>query len=827
MNEFNVEGFLIDYPSIGKGCSGEVYRAASNTDHQECVVKRYNTMSVDRRLLERLLARYREMPLHSGIVNLKAYSFEKTPYYTVSEWADGVLLRDHGILETNERWQVIFQLADALGHAHKYGVIHGNLHPGNLFITSSKNQAAPRIRVADFSTGVLGDFHHLDLSENTYFAAPEQLGALGRNYAMGAAEKWDVYSFGVVAFWLLNDQFPRGNEYIDARAHEKAISNDRPVVLDTAKFVDSIYQSPIPIWENWIDKNEKEKNWREIITRCLELDPAHRPTDMREVRNLFRQVEADYQLRRAQEKAADELAEAEYRFEVKQRKQREKIITARASASILAISCFAASYFLLSFLFKMGETNLKMNKLGEVVSQQQRQITQLDETVEDTESHLRLSREALDSSFYKLTQNHGQISNTMDLERIRGYYLRVLNSPSNSPSVDLKDLLAQGRALHSLAHIEYRMSRSLEAIEHFQKAIVLFEGGFSDKDHDHERIDIIKRIGDCYEYVGLISENQLDHKNQESIAKAITYFKRALAADASDSAVAQRLATASFRYGQFLSQMNRPSEALAAYTDSAKQIQSLIKAGQLKENTRNLDEMLSKLQFHAAESFHNLKKTEEAIDAYIATIESIERLRIPEGYSNDHALMMARSFVSLGDIFKQAEKVSNGDIDQVYNEALLLTAPLNREHPEDVEVASLMCMILSRLAEVERLSGDDKDGYSLSVRGIESLVRALNTEPQNLEGFIALAEARLIHLEFLKNDPPKAKSIVRRGVDTAKHAYKLASNGADSNPSNERFKNLERLQRIFGDYSTVCKDLGENETALDCSKYVSINVSLQ
>ena len=101
--------------------------------------------------------------------------FDSNPYFVLMEMASGVSIGSVGDLKEPGAWGLIRQICDAMGHAHKYGVVHGNLHPGNIFLSSNDNSDDVSVSVADFGTGMIGDVHHIYLDENTYFAPPDQL----------------------------------------------------------------------------------------------------------------------------------------------------------------------------------------------------------------------------------------------------------------------------------------------------------------------------------------------------------------------------------------------------------------------------------------------------------------------------------------------------------------------------------------------------------------------------------------------------------------------------------------------------------------------------
>lgn len=174
------------------------------------------------------------------------------------EFENGKPLYDCGFFDEPECWELIRIMADTLGHAHKYGVKHGNLHPGNLFLLEHQ-YGTRQLRIGDFATGMMGQVHHVDLGETAYFAAPEQLLSLGADFEGGKAERWDVYRFGAVAFWLLNRMLPRARGYRRARAQNIANSGGRPVPIDPFQLAESALDEGKLSWGRGVARGKRSR----------------------------------------------------------------------------------------------------------------------------------------------------------------------------------------------------------------------------------------------------------------------------------------------------------------------------------------------------------------------------------------------------------------------------------------------------------------------------------------------------------------------------------------------------------------------------------------
>ena len=106
-----------------------------------------------------------------------------------------------GPLAPPQAAHLCMQVLDALGHAHRGGVVHRDLKPANLMITDGG-----AVKVMDFGIArVLGSEHFTHggyMMGTPAYMAPEQV--LGREIDGRA----DLYSVGVVLYRLLTGQLP-------------------------------------------------------------------------------------------------------------------------------------------------------------------------------------------------------------------------------------------------------------------------------------------------------------------------------------------------------------------------------------------------------------------------------------------------------------------------------------------------------------------------------------------------------------------------------------------------------------------------------------------
>ncbi|KAK7098663.1 membrane-associated tyrosine- and threonine-specific cdc2-inhibitory kinase-like [Littorina saxatilis] len=196
---------------IGQGSFGEVFRVLSKADKQLYAVKRshekFRSDSDRRRKLEEV-AKYEMLPEHRNLVKFycaweeegKLYIQMELCQYSLNQYA----LRHHNIPEMTI-WCFLIDLLFAVKHLHDHNLVHMDIKPENIFITSQHY-----CKLGDF--GLILDLNKTqeDLSESpegdAKYLAPELMkGHFGKPA--------DVFSLGLTIMELAGDlDLPRGGE---------------------------------------------------------------------------------------------------------------------------------------------------------------------------------------------------------------------------------------------------------------------------------------------------------------------------------------------------------------------------------------------------------------------------------------------------------------------------------------------------------------------------------------------------------------------------------------------------------------------------------------
>jgi serine/threonine-protein kinase len=193
--------------TLGRGGMGTVYRAVDQTLDRDVAIKVLNPDLSDPDILKRFRAEAVTLARlnHPGIATIYELHHQDDELLMVMEFVRGETFHDLsdrlGPLAPPQAAHLAMQVLDALGHAHRAGVVHRDLKPANLMITE-----AGSVKVMDFGIArVLGTEHFTRggyMMGTPAYMAPEQV--LGREIDGRA----DLYSVGVVLYRLLSSRLP-------------------------------------------------------------------------------------------------------------------------------------------------------------------------------------------------------------------------------------------------------------------------------------------------------------------------------------------------------------------------------------------------------------------------------------------------------------------------------------------------------------------------------------------------------------------------------------------------------------------------------------------
>ena len=218
---------------IGAGGMGEVYRARDQKLGRDVAIKFLSDDAApsDRRRFQRE-ARAASSLNHPHILTVHDASEADGRQYLVTEFVDGGTLRQWAAAEPRT-WREIVELlvgvADGLAAAHAAGILHRDVKPENILVTSSGYA-----KLADFGAArVEGDARGGSATPRVTrtgvmlgtipYMSPEQ--ALG----VPLDARSDIFSFGIVLYEMLSGRKPFTAEHDVDLLH--AIAHDAPPPL--------------------------------------------------------------------------------------------------------------------------------------------------------------------------------------------------------------------------------------------------------------------------------------------------------------------------------------------------------------------------------------------------------------------------------------------------------------------------------------------------------------------------------------------------------------------------------------------------------------------
>ncbi len=243
--------------AIGAGGMGEVYKARDTRLNRIVAIKVSNEQFSER--FEREAHAVAALN-HSNVCTLH----DVGPNYLVMEYIEGAPLR--GPLPLHHALKYAAQICDALDAAHKKGITHRDLKPGNILVTKTG------VKLLDFGLAKLGPGNSPpsdatltmaltgknEIVGTLYYMSPEQLQAQATGQEIDARS--DIFSFGLVLYEMLTGK--------------RAFDGSSPATVIAA-----IMERPAPsigaVGPPALDR---------VLKKCLEKDPENRWQDVRDLK---------------------------------------------------------------------------------------------------------------------------------------------------------------------------------------------------------------------------------------------------------------------------------------------------------------------------------------------------------------------------------------------------------------------------------------------------------------------------------------------------------------------------------------------------------------
>jgi serine/threonine protein kinase len=259
---------------LGAGGMGEVYKARDTRLDRTVAIKVLPShLSDDPELKQRFGREARAVSNlnHPHICTLHDIGEQDGTDFIVMEYLEGETLADRlkkGALPTDQVLRYGAEIADALDKAHRQGVVHRDLKPGNIMLTKSGAKLSDfglaKLRQPDSEAGGLSVLATQDqdltgagtIMGTFQYMAPEQLEGKDTD------QRTDIFAFGAVLY-----EMTTGKKAFEGESQASLIS---AIMSSEPKAISELQPMTPPVLEH-------------VVKRCLAKDPEERWGDAHDV----------------------------------------------------------------------------------------------------------------------------------------------------------------------------------------------------------------------------------------------------------------------------------------------------------------------------------------------------------------------------------------------------------------------------------------------------------------------------------------------------------------------------------------------------------------
>lgn len=718
--------------TLGSGFSGTVYACSEEHSQKKFALKAFQAVAVNRALHQKMTQRLEAATWPKGVMPIVAKDYLARPAYIVTPCYTDALDQPRNLQflwdgkNHDPAWTWIRDIARALANMHTLHVAHGNLKPSNVFFTPEGE-----LQLSDWCLGNMPGVQHVDFTDAYLYQSPEQL-LHSDGYSEEAGYRWDVYSFGCLSFLLLNGEFPRCHEIFSSVAPPFGSFELEKIVADTARIASGLQAQKEIVWKTPA-ADEREQEYRQILTACLELDPFQRPPNMLEV------------LRRLEE--IDQIQDHKSHSQklILERRKAQRSSRALALAATMLATCSAAATMawiaekkhrqndLASYHQELvdlrSSTKLAIEHKNTAEQQRAKEVEQATQAQKKAETALRTerttwieqiraSRSVGDQLFlWALTKGHRDLpaldGRQARLQQLETFYQEFLVDASLMPELAEE----RARAQLQLAEISLAMDDAAKASTRLETAIK----SLSKFSHT---APWKLRIASGQLILAMLWQKEGDARAEQGFIDARAAIKELPPEETDPERVKQLLATLDFHEAKIFANKGDADQAVESIMRATTQLSSL---ADVKPEISFLRSELASYFLSSATILEGLGKMGDARETRALAVNELVDLlkKNPQDFSL--RLALASTYSAMAETAMLAGDAAAAD--QFSQKATTALEALHKERPDDQLVATRLAsqrIIISSLLEDR---GEIAKALDMADNGLQLLAPAINAQP--------------------------------------------------------------------------------------------------
>ena len=250
---------------LGSGGMGDVYLAEHELIHRKVAIKVLHKHLVSNKEFIKRFRREAKLLAsldHNNIVRLNEYFENKGEFYLIMEYVDGIELDQYintisGPIVESELIPLFKQMLDAIGYAHKKGLVHRDIKPANILISKDGKLKVLDFGIAKLKTDDQGLTNAGVQVGTIAYMSPEQVRAEEVDFQS------DIYSLGVTLYQMAVGKAP----YLNSKVFDTQLK----IVKDPLPKAQEIYPGVSDKLENIIQK-ATQKDKRNRYKSCEEFN---------------------------------------------------------------------------------------------------------------------------------------------------------------------------------------------------------------------------------------------------------------------------------------------------------------------------------------------------------------------------------------------------------------------------------------------------------------------------------------------------------------------------------------------------------------------------